>query len=563
MTTAQERRRVRLASLGAGLAGAAVLVGVITMAARLVGFGRWLVFSKTVGDTCLGDAYNTANQLPNVLFEIVAGGALASVVVPVLAGAYARGDEHGRAEASRTMSALFTWTLLALTPVTLLAALLAAPYARLMLAGQPGCPDGTSELAARMLLVFVPQIWCYGVAVVASGTLQAQRRFVAAAVAPLASSLVVVAAYAVFALLAEGILDVDQVPGSAVAVLAGGTTLGVLALALTVLVPLLRKGGGSFRPTLRFPPGVGQRVRGLATAGIVALIAQQVVALVLTWLANHRGDAGTLTMYTWSFAVFALPYAVLAVPIVTSAFPDLAALARNGDGPDAQRRFGRLAATAVRTVILLGALGGALLAGTAQPVARVFVLGPGGGDTRSLAWALLAFAPAVPALGVVTLAGRVLNAGGRHRLSAAGTALGWLTVAACAVVVSGMVDASLVAATLGAATSAGLALGGALLLLGVARACGRAAVRGLTRVVIAGTVAGVIAGGAGAAVGRGFAGSSLTPAVLGALLSGLVVVAVFVGVAAVVDRPDARAALARLRSRSRGTEGAAAGDDAA
>ena len=57
----------------------------ITLAARILGFGRSLVFSKTVGDTCLGDVYNAANTLPNVLFEIVAGGVLAGVVIPVVA----------------------------------------------------------------------------------------------------------------------------------------------------------------------------------------------------------------------------------------------------------------------------------------------------------------------------------------------------------------------------------------------------------------------------------------------------------------------------------------------
>ena len=62
--------RAGLASVAAGVAG-------LTLAARLVGFGRSLVFSKTVGDTCLGDTYNAANSLPNVLFEIVAGGVLA------------------------------------------------------------------------------------------------------------------------------------------------------------------------------------------------------------------------------------------------------------------------------------------------------------------------------------------------------------------------------------------------------------------------------------------------------------------------------------------------------
>ena len=101
--------RAGLASVAAGVAG-------LTLAARLVGFGRSLVFSKTVGDTCLGDTYNAANSLPNVLFEIVAGGVLAGVVVPVVARHVGAGrDEH----ASRTASALITWTLLVLTPAGL------------------------------------------------------------------------------------------------------------------------------------------------------------------------------------------------------------------------------------------------------------------------------------------------------------------------------------------------------------------------------------------------------------------------------------------------------------
>ena len=69
----------------AGLGSVALSLAGLTLAARILGFGRSLVFSKTVGDTCLGDVYNAANSLPNVLFEIVAGGVLAGVVIPVVA----------------------------------------------------------------------------------------------------------------------------------------------------------------------------------------------------------------------------------------------------------------------------------------------------------------------------------------------------------------------------------------------------------------------------------------------------------------------------------------------
>lgn len=507
----------------AGLAGAAVLVAVVTVFARLAGFGRWFVFSKTVGDTCLGDAYNTANQLPNVAFEVVAGGALASVVVPVLSAALAREDKR---QAGTIMSALFTWTLAALTPVVLLGALLAEPYARLMVGSRSGCGGSTTDTAAWMLLVFVPQIWFYGLAVVASGALQATRHFVAPAAAPLASSLVVGAAYVGYAVL-------DSVP-----VLAVGTTVGVVALALTVLIPLGRT-GLRFRPTFRFPEGTGRQVRSLALAGLVALVAQQGATLLITWLANHRGAEGTLTLYTWAFAIFMLPYAVLAAPIATTAFP------RASSALDAEA-FARFAALALRMVVLAGAFGGALLAGTALPVARVFVLGPGGGSTRALAYALVAFALAVPAFGVVTLAGRLLYARSAGGLAAGGTAFGWIMVGLAAVVVTGLAGAGLVAAGLGAAMSCGLLLGAVALLFGVVRTGGVAALAGFPRALLAGLAGAALAGVVGYWIGGFFAGGGLWLALAGAIVCAVGVILVFGGLVAVLDRGDARQLLARL-----------------
>ncbi|MGW5365207.1 murein biosynthesis integral membrane protein MurJ [Actinopolymorpha pittospori] len=559
MTTTREPRQAGPRAWGAGLARAAVLVAVITVAARVVGFGRWLVFSKTVGDTCLGDAYNTANQLPNVTFEIVAGGALASVVVPVLAGALAQPEGSGRADAERTLSALLSWTLLLLTPVALLAAVLARPYAEFMLAGHPGCSDSTGALATRMLVVFAPQVWFYGIAVVLSGALQAQRRFVAAAAAPLASSVVVVAAYAGFALLADGRLGAAEVPGAAIGLLAGGTTLGVVALAVTVSVPFART-RMRVRPTLRFPVGVGRRVRALAAAGMVALVAQQLVALLLTWLANHRGGSGTLTLYTWAYALFTLPYAVLAVPVATTVFPHVSALARDqGARPatdasadprtDASADVDAVASVATRAVLLLGALGGALLAGTATPVARLFVLGPGSGATSSLADALGTFAPAVPALGLVTLTSRLLYARGHAAWSALGTATGWLAVAAAAVILTARLSADATTAALGAATSVGLAVGAAVLVVGVRRRTGRAAMRGLPRGLLAGSLAGVVSAAVGDVVGRGFATVGFAAAVLGAVVTAVTVVVVFGALLALVDRRSAALVVRRVVRR--------------
>ena len=67
--------------LGVGIArGAAVIAG-LTLLSRLLGLVRTLVFSQTVGASCLGAAYVTANQVPNLLYELVLGGALTSAMV--------------------------------------------------------------------------------------------------------------------------------------------------------------------------------------------------------------------------------------------------------------------------------------------------------------------------------------------------------------------------------------------------------------------------------------------------------------------------------------------------
>jgi putative peptidoglycan lipid II flippase len=71
--------------LGAGIARGATVIAGLTILSRLLGLARTLVFSQTVGAGCLGAAYVTANQVPNLLYELVLGGALTSAMVPVLA----------------------------------------------------------------------------------------------------------------------------------------------------------------------------------------------------------------------------------------------------------------------------------------------------------------------------------------------------------------------------------------------------------------------------------------------------------------------------------------------
>jgi len=311
-----------------GLGRAAVLIGAITVVARLAGFGRTLVFAHTVGNTNLGTAYTTANQVPNIIFDIVAGGALTAVVVPVLAGPAQRAehDPAAAADARRTASALLTWTILLLVPMSVLLALVAGPVATALFAHPHGAQSAEIiAVATRMLVVFAPQIALYGLAVVIYGILQSHHKFTAPALAPLVSSLVVSAAYLAFLPVGNGYQDnLRGLPTAAELILSIGTTAGVAALVAAVAVPAWRL-RLRLRPALRFPHGVAPRVRGLAAAGVAALVAQDAALVAVIVLANSRGGTGAIVLYNYGWQMFFLPYAVLAVPVATTAFPLLSA----------------------------------------------------------------------------------------------------------------------------------------------------------------------------------------------------------------------------------------------
>jgi putative peptidoglycan lipid II flippase len=518
-------------STGARVAQAALLVAGVTVLARVVGFGRWLVFSKTVGAGCLAEAYTTANQLPNILFEVVAGGALAGAVIPVLAGPVSRGD---RAAQGRIIGALLSWSFLLLAPFALLSWVLASSYTDAMLDPGADC-GGSAATATRMLIIFVPQVFGYAIAVIATAVLQSHKRFGAGAWAPLISSLVVVATYFLFAAAAP---DADTAARSATDLLAWGTTAGVAALALTVLVPMLFL-RLPIKPTLRLDPGVGPVLRRLALAGLAVLIAQQLTFVVTTYLANHRGVAGSIAVYTWANAVYLLPYAVLAVPITIAVFPRLAA------AYDAGERFDVYAAASTRAVMLAGGAGAALLVGTAVPVARIFAYDDGSvqeTQASSLGNGLIAFAPAAIGFAVLMHVGRVLYARHAGREVAVVTSAAWVLVAVAGVVLTASWDA---VPALAAAMSVGMVAGAVVLLAVLARQAGKAVLAGLPRAALAALVGAVLAGAAGWAVALPADDAGVGTAVLFSVLSGLAVVIVYAAVAVALDRADVRALLRR------------------
>jgi putative peptidoglycan lipid II flippase len=534
--------------LGGGIGRAALLIGTITMLARVIGFGRQVVFAHTVQASCVGTAYTTANMVPNIIYDIVMGGALTAVVVPVLAGpvlastGLAGDGLADREQVRQTSAALLSWTVLLLVPVSVAVAVMARPLVSLLLGGTPGCPRADMvTLGTRMLVLFAPQILLYGLAVVLYGVLQAHRRFVAPALAPVLSSLVVIGVYFWFGVVGAGYQDLTPsnrpIPAVAWIVLAAGTTAGVAALVITPFVPVARL-RLRLRPRLRFPPEIGVRVRALAAAGIATLIAQNASVAVVIVLANSRGGGGALVLYSFAWAVFFVPYAVLAVPIATSAFPELSARTGSFDGTTA---------TSTRAVTVASWLGVAGMAGTCVPLARVFQSHVSqAADARQLAIALAAFAPGLVGYGLTANLSRVLYAEGRNRAAALAVSGGWLLVIVADLIIVPLVPRSAVVPWLGAGTTIGLTAAGVALVVLVRRFRGPGALRGCVRACLAG-LAGALAGtAAGLGVSAAVHPVGFLPNVGITLLAGAAVLVAFLAVVAVADGGDLRAVVRRV-----------------
>ncbi len=533
--------------IAAGIAGAAGLIAAMTMLARVAGFARILVFTDSVRTQGVGDIYQSVNALPNVVFEIAAGGTLAAAAVPLIAHRIGTGQ---RDRADRAASVLLTWVLLALVPLGLGLALAAGPVASALVTGSD---SQAHEVAVRLLRIFSLQVPLYGVGIILTALLHAHRRFLAAALAPFLSSLVVLGSYLWYGSLTAGETDPGLVPDEAISVLGWGTTLGVVVLSLPLLVPALAT-GWRWRPSVRLPREDLRRVGALAGAGVIALTAQQTAVLATIWLAKESGGRATFSVYTYVQAVYLLPYAVLAVPLAQSAFPALAT--RTGAGEETTGTLAR----AVRAVLVLTGLSAGVLIAAAPAVGAFFGVldarrGAEGASPEALAampTALTAYAPGLVGFGLVALLTRALYVRGRPTDAALATALGWVLAAVPPLVVLGSGDGpARTLWTLGLWSAIGMTVAGVGLVLLVRRTWGPAATAGAGRTTGAVLVAIAVEWAVGDLVTRGRVmdgfGEALVVGVLAgaaALVSGLLVLGIG-------DRDMMREVRARGRARRR------------
>jgi len=510
------------------------------MLARIMGLVRTLVFSQAVGATCLGTAYATANQVPNLVYELVLGGAMASVMVPVLArtAEQSRTDPAAKAEISQVFSALLTWTLILLVPLTVIVVAGASPIASLLNPANPNASCVHAQVVATtasMLRVFAPQAVLYGLSVVLFGLLQAYRRFAGYALAPLVSSLVLIASYLAFVPLGRG-LPLGQLPVSAQLMLSGGATLGIAAMVVVGLIPALRL-RLRLRPTLTFPPGIARRAGGLVMVGVAEMVVQEIASVAVIALANGRGATGALVIFGYASQVFNSLNAVLALSIVLSAFPVLSA--RDGSV------FDRTLAGSTRAVLLVSCLGMAVIGAVTVPAAHV--LAKQSAQVPQLIIAFALFAPGLAGTGVIANLSRALLALGKLKWAAFALAGSGLLTLVAQVVLAELVPARMVVGALALGSTIGTTGAAVPLVIATRRIRGSVAVHGVGKATVAGAIAAAVGTVAGVAISVALPVSHRLLYALVGVVATVGAILAFAAVAFVLDDGDLRVVLARAR----------------
>jgi putative peptidoglycan lipid II flippase len=526
--------------LAEGVARGAAVVASLTIVSRILGLVRTLVFSQTVGASCLGTAYVTANQVPNLLYELILGGALTSAMVPVLARSAERSayDPAEKARVGQITSAMLTWTVVIVVPLVLVIVAAAGPIASLLDPSNPNAHCVHTDVVAvtgNMLRVFAPQALFYGLSVVLYGLLQSYRRFAAPSIGPGISSLVLIACYLAFVPLNKG-HSLAQLPVTAELVLSVGTTLGIAALVVVAIPPTWRLHLW-FRPALRFPPGVARRAGGLALVGVAELIAIDMANVVAIELANGHGKTGAIVLFNYGSQVFNSIAAILALSIVVSAFPVLSAR----EGSD----FDRTSAGSTRAVLLMAWLGTAVIIAIAIPAAHVLAKQPD--QVSQLIGAFVLFAPGIAGTAVIANLSRVMFVIGRLKVAAAALAGSWLVVIVADVVLVQLVPPQLVVAALALGTTIGQTVVAIPLMFVTRRISGPAAVQGTRHAALAGLAACAVGAVVGIAVSLAVplhhkvVAAALAVPAAGCAIIGFGVVAYF------LDGGDLRVVLALVR----------------
>ncbi len=318
-----------------------LVAGCFALAAA-AGLVRNIIIARTFGIGAALDAYYAAFKLPDLLFTVVAGGALATAFIPVFADYVVAGERPG---AWRLASAVANWVTVIAVAVALLAGI-AAPWLTRTVVAPGFTPAQQAETAGLMRLVLASNV-IFGVSAVLGSALNGFKHFLLPALAPVVYPLGI----------AAGALWLAPLWG--IRGLALGAVLGAL-LHLAVKIPALIRYGFRWYPVLRTGDGAARRVALLMGPRVLDLGVFHLTLLATTNLAS-RLDAGSVSALEWGWDAMQLPETIIGTAFGLVAFPTLAELAARGDRNALRATLGE----SLRVVLALAvpAAGGLILLG--------------------------------------------------------------------------------------------------------------------------------------------------------------------------------------------------------
>ncbi len=315
-----------------------------TAASRATGVLRILVLVYVLAFTPLADAYNLANTIPNMLYDVVLGGVLGATFIPVFIERLAK---HSERDAWRSISAVVTMAVSVLL-VSTVVVFAAAPWIidaftvyTHHTARNPHQLATERAVATTLLRWFAPQIFLYGLLSIGAALLNIRRKFGAPMWVPVANNIVVIIVLLIFAAVAPHFTlhSVSLSPGQ-MAILGAGTTLGVLVQAILLSPSLARAQLGRLRWRFDLKDEAVRAVGRLGSWTFGFVILNQIALYVVVTLAFGSGGEAPLSSYTYAYAFMLMPYAVVTVSVMTAVTPDLSHHHTTGDLRAFVARFG-------------------------------------------------------------------------------------------------------------------------------------------------------------------------------------------------------------------------------
>jgi putative peptidoglycan lipid II flippase len=321
-----------------------------TILSRITGFIRGILIVAVLGTTLLADTYNVANTMPNILYNLLVGGALTAIFIPQLVRSFEH-DDGGDGFASRLITTISLILLVLVSLGMYFAPALVRLYAPEFFT--PGF-EAEQEIAIAFTRYCLPQIFFLGLFTMLGQVANARGSFGPLMWAPIANNLVGIALFGGFLLFSPGI-DINSITDNQVAILGWGTTFSVVVQAL-VLVPVIRKLGITLKPKLGLS-GLGKSFNLAGWTLVYVLISQLgylVTVNVATSAAVRSAQEGIktgvgYTPYTYAYYVMLLPYSIVTISIITAILPHISKLALEGKRDEVKAQL-------VRAIRLVGVI---------------------------------------------------------------------------------------------------------------------------------------------------------------------------------------------------------------